>query len=109
MKHLGKFPLPVEVTTFGWELTFKLLAAQGAHPVLRLKDNNRFVTDNGNYILDCHYEKIHNAAALHTQLNNIPGVVENGLFLHYATRLIIGNADGSIREITHPYQAKTSF
>ncbi|MET3879446.1 ribose-5-phosphate isomerase RpiA [Chitinophaga sp. OAE865] len=109
VKHLGKFPLPVEVTTFGWELTFKLLAAQGAHPVLRLKDNNRFVTDNGNYILDCHYEKIHNAAALHTQLNNIPGVVENGLFLHYATRLIIGNADGSIREITHPYQAKTSF
>lgn len=109
VKHLGKFPLPVEVTTFGWELTFKLLAAQGAHPVLRLKDNNRFVTDNGNYILDCHYEKIHNAAALHTQLNNTPGVVENGLFLHYATRLIIGNADGSIREITHPYQAKTSF
>lgn len=109
VKHLGKFPLPVEVTTFGWQLTFKLLAAQGAHPVLRLKDNNRFVTDNGNYILDCHYEKIHNAAALHTQLNNTPGVVENGLFLHYATRLIIGNADGSIREITHPYQAKTSF
>ncbi|MGO4292599.1 ribose-5-phosphate isomerase RpiA [Chitinophaga sp. RAB17] len=109
VKHLGKFPLPVEVATFGWELTFKQLVALGARPVLRLKDNNRFVTDNGNYILDCHYQKIHNAPALHTQLNNIPGVVENGLFLDYASRLIIGNQDGSVREITHPYPAKTSF
>ncbi|NLR59000.1 ribose-5-phosphate isomerase RpiA [Chitinophaga polysaccharea] len=109
VKHLGKFPLPVEVATFAWELTFRQLVAMGAHPVLRMKDNQRFLTDNGNYILDCHYQKIHNAAALQAQLNNVPGVVENGLFLHYATRLIIGAADGSVREITHPYPAKTSF
>lgn len=109
VKHLGKFPLPVEIATFGWELTFKQLVTLGAHPVLRMKDNNRFITDNGNYILDCHYQKIHNAPALHTQLNNIPGVVENGLFLDYASRLIIGHHDGTVREITHPYPAKTSF
>ncbi|MEC5145464.1 ribose-5-phosphate isomerase RpiA [Chitinophaga sp. 212800010-3] len=109
VKTLGKFPLPVEVTTFAWELTVRHLEAMHAQPVLRIRDGNRFVTDNGNYILDCHFQKIHNAAALHTQLNNIPGVVENGLFLHYATKLIIGNNDGGIREITHPYPAKTSF
>ncbi|MFY0255843.1 ribose-5-phosphate isomerase RpiA [Chitinophaga sp. 30R24] len=109
VKQLGRFPLPVEVVTFAWELTRKHLEAIGARPVLRLKDNNRFITDNGNYILDCYFEKIHNAAALHNQLNNIPGVVENGLFLHYATRLIIGHQDGTIREITHPYPARTSF
>lgn len=109
VKTLGKFPLPVEVAVFAWELTFKQLLALDAHPVLRVKEGRTFVTDNGNYILDCHFQKIHNAAALHTQLNNIPGVVENGLFLQYASRLIIGQHDGSVREITHPYPAKTSF
>ncbi|PSL44882.1 ribose-5-phosphate isomerase [Chitinophaga niastensis] len=109
VKQLGKFPLPVEIATFAWELTFKQLAASGANPVLRLKDNNRFVTDNGNYILDCRYQKIHNAAALEAQLNSVPGVVENGLFLHYASKLIIGYQDGTVREITRPYQGKKSF
>ncbi|WP_212005403.1 ribose-5-phosphate isomerase RpiA [Chitinophaga sp. HK235] len=100
VKHLGRFPLPVEIIPFAWELTFKRLIALDAAPVLRTRDGRTFVTDNGNYILDCHYEKIKDPAGLHQQLNDIPGVVENGLFLHYASRLIIGYADGSVKSLS---------
>ncbi|CAL1519276.1 ribose-5-phosphate isomerase RpiA [Chitinophaga sp. MM2321] len=100
VKRLGKFPLPVEIVPFGWELTFRKLMALGAAPVLRKKENDVFITDNGNYILDCHYGEIAAPVALHAQLNSIPGVVDNGLFLHYATRLIIGYEDGTVRSLS---------
>ncbi|HVI48401.1 MAG TPA: ribose-5-phosphate isomerase RpiA [Chitinophaga sp.] len=100
VKQLGKFPLPVEVVPFAWELTFKKLTELGAAPVMRKKDNKVFITDNGNYILDCHYEKISDPAVLHQQLNSTPGVVDNGLFLSYANKLIIGYADGSVRSLS---------
>lgn len=100
VKHLGRFPLPVEIIPFAWELTFKRLIALDAAPVLRTNNGRTVVTDNGNYILDCHYERIKDPVALHQQLNDIPGVVENGLFLHYASRVIIGYADGSVKSLS---------
>lgn len=100
VKHLGRFPLPVEIIPFAWELTFRRLLALDAAPVLRTSNGRTVVTDNGNFILDCHYERIKDPIALHQQLNDIPGVVENGLFLHYASRVIIGYADGSVKSLS---------
>ncbi|GAA4316457.1 ribose 5-phosphate isomerase A [Compostibacter hankyongensis] len=92
---LGRFPLPVEVVPFGWELTFRRLAALELNPALREKDGQPYITDNGNYILDCHCGSIPRPEALHTTLNLIPGVVENGLFIDIADTVIIGQEDGS--------------
>ncbi|RKN80449.1 ribose-5-phosphate isomerase RpiA [Paenibacillus ginsengarvi] len=93
--ELGKFPLPVEIVTFGWETTMRQLSkAYPCTPVLRMKDNVPFVTDNGHYIADCRFTAIPGPERIHSELNTIPGVVENGLFVHMADTLIIGRSDG---------------
>lgn len=101
VQQLGSFPLPVEVIPFGWkqvqrhiEQTYHITTS------LRLKDNEPLVTDHGHYILDCHFQQIPDAPALHTALNTMPGVVDNGLFIGMATGLLIGYPDGSIVERT---------
>ena len=73
---LGKFPLPVEVIPMARSYVGRELLKRGAQPVLREK----FTTDNGNLILDCHGLTILDPPALETELNNIAGVVTNGLF-----------------------------
>ncbi|GGI17997.1 ribose-5-phosphate isomerase RpiA [Gottfriedia solisilvae] len=98
---LGKFPLPVEVTQFGWEITKKQIERMGQiNPQLRLKDNAPYITDNGNFILDCYMNTIEKPEVLSVQLNMIPGVVENGLFVNMADTVIIGGSNGEI-EIKH--------
>jgi len=100
VQQLGQFPLPVEIIPFAWELTFRKLEQLHARPVLRKKEGQLFITDNGNYIADCHYERIADPEVLHAQLNDIPGVVENGLFIGMADLLIVGREDGAVREIS---------
>lgn len=85
------FPLPVEVIRFGWKSTTKKLAELSLIP--RLREN--FVTDNGNYIVDCEYKKIEDAAILEKEINNVAGVVENGLFIGLASEVCIGTPDGA--------------
>jgi ribose 5-phosphate isomerase A len=97
VKNLGKFRLPVEVIPFGRELTASRLRNLGSEPSLRLGKNGPFITDNGNYILDCAFGKIQNPAALHEDINNITGVVDNGLFIDLADCIIAGSDDGNIR------------
>ncbi|MBS4219925.1 ribose-5-phosphate isomerase RpiA [Bacillus sp. FJAT-49711] len=94
--NLGEFPLPVEITQFGWEMTRRQISALGCEPTLRLKDNLPFITDNGNYILDCDFGNIHDAKNLNHALNMIPGVVENGLFVNLADTMVIGKRDGHV-------------
>ncbi|TNC48016.1 ribose-5-phosphate isomerase RpiA [Rubellimicrobium rubrum] len=98
---LGAFPLPVEVIPFGLGATRRLVedllagADVGARQVeLRLRDGRPFVTDEGNHILDLRLERIGNARQLSLGLNQIPGVVENGLFLGIADTLVVGRPDG---------------
>ncbi|MBD0254742.1 MAG: ribose-5-phosphate isomerase RpiA [Cytophagales bacterium] len=93
--QLGAFPLPVEVVPFGWEVTAKTCAGLGCTPTLRMAENQPFVSDNGNYILDCAFGTIAEPATLAVRLNAIPGVVENGLFLGMAGKLVIGRPDGT--------------
>lgn len=100
VETLGKFPLPAEVIPFGWEMTFRKLQSFGCTPVLRKKNQEVFVTDNGNYIIDCSFGSIPSPGDLHSQLNNIPGVVENGLFTNICSTVIVGYADGSTKVIS---------
>ena len=103
VQHLGKFPLPVEVITFAWRQTQKHIAQLGcSNIVLRQKQDGIFISDHGHYILDCHFEQIDNPALLQQQLNNIPGVVENGLFINMAAKAIVAYSDGSVKEFVKP-------
>lgn len=103
VERLGAFPLPVEVIPFGWQTTKALIEemlsnveVQGRSASLRLNGREPFRTDEGNYVLDLHLREITNAAQLSLVLNQIPGVVENGLFLDICDVLVIGNADGTV-------------
>ena len=111
--RLGKFPLPVEIAPFGWELTRMHLAKLGCPMRLRtmdkttgkwttgtggqVVDDHTFHTDNGHYILDCSFGSIADPALLHQQVNAIPGVMDNGLFINMADLVITGFADGSTK------------
>lgn len=104
VEQLGAFPLPVEVTPFGFTITAKkvydaLVASGVAKPIVRLRDqgsgNVPLVTDGGNYILDCSCSAIPNPAATANYLANIPGVVEHGLFLNMARTVILGDEEGA--------------
>ncbi|HEX2021073.1 MAG TPA: ribose-5-phosphate isomerase RpiA [Candidatus Thermoplasmatota archaeon] len=96
-------PLPVEVIPFGAKVVERRLAREGYAPTLRAKDGKPVVTDNGNLVLDLRFERgIDDPARLEPWLNNLPGVVDNGLFLGMTARVVIGEADGKIREIARP-------
>jgi ribose 5-phosphate isomerase A len=95
VQRLGdKGPVPVEVLQFGWRNTLRGLETTGAWPVLRLSGEHPFVTDEGNWILDCHYGPISDPATLAHQIKEIPGVVEHGLFLGMVHRVVVAGADG---------------
>ncbi|MBD8501204.1 ribose-5-phosphate isomerase RpiA [Paenibacillus arenosi] len=98
VKRLGTFPLPVEIIPFGHEATIKKLSDLGCVPRLRQVDNETYVTDNGNYIVDCHFGNIEAPQDLHNQLNLITGVVDNGLFVKMTRRVVVGYQDGEISE-----------
>ena len=86
--------VPVEVIRFGWMNTARLMENLGGIPTLREKDGTIFISDNGNYIIDLQIGHIENPAILETQLNNIPGVVENGLFVGRTSVVITGSPSG---------------
>jgi ribose 5-phosphate isomerase A len=88
VETLGSFALPVEVVPFGYEMTKKQIKALGIEPILRQVNNQPYKTDNGNYIFDCEISSIFHAAELEQELNMIPGVVENGLFVKMADAVI---------------------
>ncbi|WP_336741187.1 ribose-5-phosphate isomerase RpiA [Aureimonas altamirensis] len=100
--RLGSFPLPVEVVQFAWKQTQRqvadILAAHGladVEMVRRTRDGTPVVTDSGNFILDCKCIAIEDPATLETELNRIPGVVENGLFTREAAGMVVGRFDGT--------------
>ena len=88
---LGEFPLPVEVIPMARSHVARQLVKLGGTPVWR----DGFITDNGNIILDVHNLRIMEPVKMEQQINNIAGVVTNGLFaLRPADMLILGNEDG---------------
>ena len=87
------WPVPVEVTRFGWRSQMGHLEAVGAHPVLRRNsEGSPFETDQGNLVLDCHFGPISEPVQLATRLNERAGIVEHGLFLELATEVIVATS-----------------
>jgi len=92
---LGKFPLPIEVIPMAHSAVARRLSLLGGKPVLRLKEGQPLITDNGNMILDVHGLEITNPVAMEALMNNIVGVVTVGLFAkHGANVCLLGTADG---------------
>jgi len=102
VKELGKFPLPVEVAPFGWELTFRRLAKLGGSPRMRMAGDKPFLTDNQHYILDCPFGLIKNPAHLHEQVSGITGVMEDGFFINMADIVVAGSPGGDTRILKKP-------
>jgi ribose 5-phosphate isomerase A len=88
--QLGAGLLPVEVAPFGWQATARRLENLGAQ--LQRRD---FVTDNGNYILDCSFGLMDNPESLASQLDHIAGVVEHGLFIGLTAEVHVGKPSGA--------------
>jgi len=96
---LGKFPLPVEVIKFAQALITKRIAALGAKVILRRNaDGKAYLTDENNYILDCHFGQIPGADGLANKLSDMPGVVEHGLFIGMANVVLVAK-DGEVEEL----------
>jgi ribose 5-phosphate isomerase A len=102
VETLGAFPLPVEVIPFGWRTTQalveRLLAdmdVDGQESRLRMTGDAPFRTDGGNLILDLALHRIGNPRQLSLVLNQVPGVVENGLFVDLCDALVLGHPDGT--------------
>ncbi|MET0244221.1 MAG: ribose-5-phosphate isomerase RpiA [Flavitalea sp.] len=97
---LGKFPLPVEIVPFAYDLTLAHIRKLGSVAELRQKDGQNYISDNGNLIADCHFNAIPDPAVLNDKLHAIPGVVETGIFLNtIVSQVIIGYQDGSVKDL----------
>lgn len=103
VETLGAFPLPIEVIPFGWQATQALVEETligmdvlGRTSTLRMNGASPFVTDEGNHILDLHLNRIGNPRQLAMTINQIPGVVENGLFIDICDTVVIGYGDGRV-------------
>jgi len=103
VEALGAFPLPVEVIPFGWQTTRALIEellvsmdVLGRDASLRMNGDRPFVTDEGNYILDLHLGRINDPHQVAMVLNQMPGVVENGLFMDICDVVILGHGDGRV-------------
>ena len=108
VETLGAFPLPVEVIPFGWQSTQALIEeilismdVLGRNSTLRMNGDAPYMTDEGNHILDLHPKRIGNAGQLALVLNQVPGLVENGLFVDICDSVVIGYGDGraEVRDI----------
>jgi ribose 5-phosphate isomerase A len=101
VKKLGKFPIPVEIVRFGAVSTQRMIEALASdigctgEVTMRLgSDGKAFITDSGHLILDCAYGVLPDAQMFDDVLRQIPGVVDNGLFLGIADLVIIAGKDG---------------
>ena len=106
VSKLGKFPLPIEIVRFGSEKTKnsveKLLSRLGYRKpkvYFRGSPSGKYVTDQQHYILDLHLDEIEDTRQMYQRLIGIVGVVEVGLFIDMAAKIIIGDNDGSCKVI----------
>ena len=118
VETLGAFPLPIEVIPFGWQTTRALVEetlvsmdVMGRQISLRMNGDAPFVTDEGNHILDLNLKRIGNPRQLSLVLNQIPGVVENGLFIDVCDSVVVGFGDGrvSVHDINKGAVDETQF
>lgn len=94
VETLGAFKLPVEVVQYGAENIFRHFEKKGYSPAYREKDGQRFVTDQGNFIIDLDLKVIPDAEVLAEELDRTVGVVDHGLFLGMVSKVIVGTPEG---------------
>ncbi|AIF70422.1 ribose 5-phosphate isomerase [Palaeococcus pacificus DY20341] len=95
--YLGqKMPVPIEVIPSAWRVIAEEIEVFNATAELRMgiKKDGPIVTDNGNFILDAKFERIEDPLDMEIELNNIPGVVENGIFADIADVVLVGTKEG---------------
>ena len=118
VETLGAFPLPIEVIPFGWQTTKTLVEemligmdVMGNETRLRMNGDVPFVTDEGNHIIDLHLNRIGNPRQLSLVLNQVPGVVENGLFIDICDAVVIGYGDGrvEVEDLSQGTREETRF
>ena len=107
VQRLGRFPLPIEVVPFAWRSTerhlqnlFKRNGYADVRIDVRGGTEKPLITDSGHYLLDCHLQAIADPEPLALNLNQIPGVVEHGLFIGIATNAAVGKVDGTAETIS---------
>ncbi len=86
--------VPVEVLPFSLGLTIKGIENLNGTPLLRLSGRNYFVSDNQNYVLDAYFGAITDPKKMEQELNNIPGVVDNGIFTDMTSEVLVGASYG---------------
>jgi ribose 5-phosphate isomerase A len=87
--------VPVEVVQYGWQVTQLKLKSLGARPKMRMiSEGKPYVTDGGNYIFHCNYGPLNDPKDTAHHLDHVVGAVEHGLFLGFATKVIVGGRDG---------------
>jgi len=103
VSHLGRFPLPVEIVRFGWRSTEEWVRScldeagcSGPVTLRRSSVGEPFISDSGNYILDCALGRIDDPDMLHDLLKSMAGVVETGLFLGIADTAFVADANGVV-------------
>ncbi|KPU62548.1 ribose-5-phosphate isomerase RpiA [Thermococcus argininiproducens] len=97
VEYLGqRVPVPIEVIPAAWRAIKEELEVFNATAELRMgtKKDGPIITDNGNFILDAKFEKIEDPLDMEIELNNIPGVVENGIFADIADIVLVGTKEG---------------
>jgi ribose 5-phosphate isomerase A len=95
-----RWPVPVEVIPFGWQSQISFLESLGARVSVRqARDGRRFVTDQGNHILDCNFGPLPQPTQVATELSQRTGIVEHGLFLGLTTDVIVAGKSG-VRHLT---------
>lgn len=95
-----KHVLPIEVLPFGWKSQARFLESLGAKYVVRkTPDGKDYLTDQGNFILDCDFGPIPDAAKLADELEHRAGIVEHGLFLNLTHNVVVAGSTG-VRELT---------
>jgi ribose 5-phosphate isomerase A len=97
--NLNCYTLPIEIIPFSWKYTKNLVENLGCSSNLRKISGKVFITDNNNYILDCNFGQLRNYIELTKNLNVIPGVLENGLFINLTDLIVVKNKKGRIIEI----------
>jgi ribose 5-phosphate isomerase A len=101
---LGRFPLPLEVVSFGYAATLRAISAAASSVGLSgllarrtAPDGSVYLTDQGNWIVDASFRQISNPRALATALSDVPGLVEHGLFIDMASTIILSDGTGAVR------------
>jgi len=102
--QLGAFPVPVAVLPFAWQTTKRRLETLGSEAILRTTETGTpYITDDGLYILDIHFGQVPNAPETARAMKAMVGVVEVGLFIGMATKVIAGYEDGHVETFDRPH------